>query len=131
MRQPIKIFLAGLALLWSTYPVQICNAEGVVAEPAARADNLDISELGTAIPGSDLSLQAGRENININGFSALLSNSEQNGNLGGNILTSQLTGANSVDTGAFSNMNGIATIIQNSGNQVLIQSSTVLNLMMK
>jgi hypothetical protein len=41
------------------------------------------------------------------------------------------TGANTIEAGSFSNMNGIATVIQNSGNQVLIQNATVVDVIVK
>ena len=42
-------------------------------------------------------------------------------------LNSQ-TGANIVDNGAFSNTSGMATAILNSGNNVLIQNATLVNI---
>ena len=41
------------------------------------------------------------------------------------------TGGNSIDGSAFSGMNGIATVIQNSGNQVLIQNATVVDVIVR
>lgn len=41
------------------------------------------------------------------------------------------TGANLVTDGAFSAANGFSTVIQNSGNNVLIQNSTIINLHMQ
>jgi hypothetical protein len=49
-----------------------------------------------------------------------------------NTSTSQLqTGANSIADGAFANSNGLPIAIQNSGNNVVIQNSTILNLQLK
>ncbi|RMJ04586.1 hypothetical protein DOQ08_01909 [Marinobacter litoralis] len=45
--------------------------------------------------------------------------------LSGNVVT----GANSISEHAFDNMTGIATVIQNSGNQVVIQDSTQVNIL--
>ncbi|MDP4547484.1 hypothetical protein [Marinobacter sp. MDS2] len=45
--------------------------------------------------------------------------------LQGNVVT----GANSISDHAFDNMTGIATVIQNSGNQVVIQDSTQVNIL--
>ena len=39
-----------------------------------------------------------------------------------------VTGTNLVSNGAFSNVNGLATVIQNSGNNVIIQNATILHL---
>jgi hypothetical protein len=42
-----------------------------------------------------------------------------------------LTGNNVVSDGAFANASGLPTVIQNSGNNVIIQNSTILNLNLK
>lgn len=130
MRYSTKLLLAGLALFWNVYPAQVCNAEALEANRGS-ADVMEVDDLGQAMAPGDLGLQNGRQNITIEEVPIQLNNSSQNGIMDGNILTSNLTGANSVDASAFSNMNGIATIIQNSGNQVLIQNSTIVNVMMK
>ena len=41
------------------------------------------------------------------------------------------TGMNVIGDGAFNGSSGLSTVIQNSGNNVLIQSSTVVNLRLK
>ena len=38
-----------------------------------------------------------------------------------------VSGGNTINAGAFSQSSGLSTIIQNSGNNVLIQSATILN----
>ena len=45
-----------------------------------------------------------------------------------NSTSGTLSGGNVIDEGAFSDSSGLSTIIQNSGNNVLIQSATILNL---
>jgi hypothetical protein len=49
----------------------------------------------------------------------------------GNSATNVSTGANMIDSGAFSNMSGIPVVIQNSGANVLIQSATIINVQFK
>lgn len=128
MRFSPKLLLAGIALFWSTHPAQVCHAEN---HESNNVFDVELSNLGQAITPNDLGLQSGRQDISIEEVPIQLSTSKQAGSLNGNVLTSTSTGANSIDTSAFSNMNGIATIIQNSGNQVLIQNSTIVNVMMK
>lgn len=41
------------------------------------------------------------------------------------------TGSNSISDGAFASASGLPIVIQNSGNNVLIQNSTILNLNLK
>ncbi len=50
------------------------------------------------------------------------------GTVSGNVASQLTTGSNNISDGAFSNSAGIPMVIQNSGNNVLIQSSTILNL---
>lgn len=48
-----------------------------------------------------------------------------------NTAISNVTGSNFVTSEAFSGSSGFATVVQNSGNNVIIQNATVLNLQMK
>jgi hypothetical protein len=45
-----------------------------------------------------------------------------------NTARSNITGGNIVTNGAFTNASGLSTVIQNSGNNVIIQNATILNL---
>ena len=45
-----------------------------------------------------------------------------------NSASGTFSGGNVIDEGAFSDSSGLSTIIQNSGNNVLIQSATILSL---
>jgi hypothetical protein len=51
-----------------------------------------------------------------------------NGTTAQNTAERVVTGANSIGTGAFSNVSGIPIVIQNSGANVLIQNATIINL---
>ncbi len=48
-----------------------------------------------------------------------------------NKALSNVTGGNIVTQDAFAGTNGFATVIQNSGNNVIIQNATILNLRMQ
>ena len=77
--------------------------------------------LGPAVSEGTLSDNRGghTEVINTNNLDAQLYNNQASYNV---------TGTNSVNSGAFTNASGIATVIQNSGNNVIIQNATILNL---
>jgi hypothetical protein len=45
-----------------------------------------------------------------------------------NVAVNSITGSNIVDNNAFTNSSGLVNLIQNSGNNVVIQSSTIVNL---
>lgn len=57
--------------------------------------------------------------------------SQVGGTVEGNIVYSAVTGNNLVTDGAFSGAAGFTTVIQNSGNNVLIQDSTVINVILR
>ncbi len=50
------------------------------------------------------------------------------GTVAGNVASQLTTGSNAISNSAFSNSAGIPIVIQNTGNNVLIQNSTILNL---
>lgn len=91
-----------------------------VAEPKAAATTVDAAfdaivaddELDRARGGSDL-------HVNQNNLDAILE---------GNVAANLTTGDNTITEGAFTNTTGIPMVIQNSGNNVIIQNSTILNL---
>ncbi len=53
------------------------------------------------------------------------------GVVGGNQAYNLTTGSNLVTEGSFAGASGLSTVIQNSGNNVLIQNSTIVNLQVK
>lgn len=50
------------------------------------------------------------------------------GTVGGNQAYNLSTGDNLITEGSFAGTSGFATVVQNSGNNVLIQTSTIINL---
>ena len=59
-----------------------------------------------------------------------LNETEQNALVSGNVLSGSVTtGDNRISDHAFENMSGIVTVIQNTGNQVVIQDSTQINIL--
>lgn len=64
----------------------------------------------------------------LRGQKAVFNSNEVDGQLYNNEAVSNVTGGNFVTDGSFAGMSGFSTVIQNSGNNVLIQNATVLNL---
>ncbi|MBS3803506.1 MAG: hypothetical protein KGY54_03090 [Oleiphilaceae bacterium] len=59
-----------------------------------------------------------------------LNENQQTGSVSDNVLSGNVaTGDNTISDNAFGNMSGIATVIQNTGNQVVIQDSTQVNIL--
>lgn len=89
------------------------------AQDPAKAD----TEIGSGRTVDESVLAAARggaeHSVSENNLDAVLEN---------NSASNLSTGNNSVSDGAFSNSTGLPMVIQNSGNNVIIQNSTILNL---
>lgn len=90
----------------------------VFAEEWMEAPSLSMDQLAAASGRQGIPLQL---QINDSQQAARVSNNVLSGNV--------ITGNNSISDHAFDNMNGIATVIQNTGNQVVIQDSTQINIL--
>lgn len=64
----------------------------------------------------------------LRGRQTVFNSNDVDGQLYNNEALSNVTGSNFVTDGSFAGMSGFSTVIQNSGNNVLIQNATVLNL---
>ncbi|WP_133477777.1 hypothetical protein [Cognatilysobacter segetis] len=101
-------------------PVPTVDA-GVPADDAVTRD----ATLGTAVPGDALDdMRGGTETK-----TTITNVSDVNGNVDGNAAINTISGGNLMDGGAFGNAAGLSTVIQNSGNNVLIQNSTVVSVL--
>lgn len=95
--------------------------------PQAYANGSDESDrhtaalLGSAVSDDGLASSRGRNirETNTNNVDAILYDNQAIANV---------TGSNFVTSGAFSDSSGFATVVQNSGNNVIIQNATILNL---
>ncbi len=65
----------------------------------------------------------GREGIDV----TILNNMNVRGVLTGNTANNNVSGYNIIDQGSFAGAAGMFSVIQNSGNNVLIQDSTIIN----
>lgn len=117
--------------------VQGALAEPLPASPAVQADPQTVPEIGSPMSSEELGGLNGQKevSIDIKDVNAIFSNVDNKGILGNNSIegtnSSFTTGGNSIGGNAFSGMSGIATVIQNSGNQVLIQNATVVDVIVK
>ena len=93
----------------------------------APAESATLAALGTAtaIPESQLGDQSAMARIELG--SIVLNEQDVDGVVQGNIATGNTTGNNSISDNAFAGAAGFATAIQNTGNNVLIQNSTIIN----
>lgn len=130
MRKVISI-IAAIALFGGVLHVHESNAGQASPAPGQDQSLLDVSGFGQALTGDNLSALSGRQAISPNNLSYM----STNGLLGDNSLqvgdSSKLqTGFNTISGSAFSGSNGFPTVIQNSGNQVLIQNDLIVNVNM-
>lgn len=95
---------------------------------AWSADGAEGGELGFGAPVEAQALDEyrGREESRLE-----MNWQETYGSVEGNSASRNVNGANIIRDGAFSNASGLPITVQNSGNNVLIQNSIILNLDMQ
>lgn len=134
MRRFSRFLISGLVFGGLALAAQETRAQSPPASPA-KEEVLDFSELGQTLADEGLGRQDGRQDTQIEQLNMQMSDTQNSATLSGNNLSalnsSITTGVNSIGQGAFSNATGIVTVIQNSGNQVLIQNDMILNLWVK
>jgi hypothetical protein len=92
--------------------------------PHPPAASVQLDEWGTA-PVASTRLSGMR------GGSTVSANVAQNGALQNTSASNVTTGSNTVSGGSFANASGLPTVIQNSGANVVIQNSTVVNVLFR
>lgn len=93
---------------------------------ADQGADLSVPDQGLSMFGS--AAVADDQLDQLRGRQTVFNSNEVDGQLYNNEAVSNVTGSNFVTDGSFAGMSGFSTVIQNSGNNVLIQSATVLNL---
>lgn len=119
------------------------NAGPPVAEASATAVAVAGSNAGavTAAPDAGPGLNifgttakaVAREKLDDvrGGAEVVVNDMRLHGMVGDNAAINTFSGSNIVSDGSFSNAAGLPTVIQNSGNNVLIQNATILNVQFK
>ena len=95
------------------------SSPAATAVVAARTDGSSDTLSGLLVDDKDLAQARGGSAINENNSTATVA---------GNVASQVTTGSNTITDNAFANTSGIPIVIQNTGNNVLIQDSTILNL---
>ncbi|MBP8168202.1 MAG: hypothetical protein KAX99_00935 [Azonexus sp.] len=110
-----------MMLLGSAYlPLQV-SAETTDQQGEVRAGELFGS---VAVDSLDLAISRGGTEVTLNDL-------KNNGVVSDNHASNLVTGSNWVTEGSFAGATGFATVVQNSGNNVLIQNATIVNLQVK
>jgi len=100
---------------------KVDNQQVVTQKKAGRGD---VTALGAAMSPKALSAERGGQAVTVNV-------NELDGKLHDNSAINTISGNNYITQDAFSHSSGLPVAIQNSGNNVLIQNSFILNLEMK
>ena len=98
--------------------------------PAFAADSkTDAAQIfNQAMPNATLAVERGGDvHVQNNSQTQILNTNTVNGSVNDVTVLNNITGDNSIDGGAFTGAQGFPMVIQNSGNGVLIQNATILN----
>lgn len=129
-----KATACGVTVLALTLGAGVSLADDAQLQPAlapagmpAPAESATLATLGaaTAVPEALLGNESAMARIELG--SVVLNEQDVDGVVQGNIATGTTNGNNSISDNAFSGAAGFATAIQNTGNNVLIQNSTIIN----
>ncbi len=104
--------------------IAILIMAGAVALASPAPDAAAVAGLGPVVGGDALQ---GMHSGNPGFDPAILVEVHNDGVVSGNVAHDNVSGQNVVGGGAFGNAAGISTVIQNSGNNVLIQNGTAVN----
>jgi hypothetical protein len=115
-----------LAAVGALFVLQWSGLPSVAAEEVKRSEvsvQPDLFSRDIALSSQDLDELRGGESANFD----LVSKMGLSGDLDNNVVNDGLSGDNVISDWSFSGTNGFATVIQNSGNNVLIQTTTTVN----
>ncbi len=84
----------------------------------------------TGVAGFDKPVEAGKLEGYRGGRTVVVNDMTLAGTTANNTAINVATGTNAISAGAFSNMNGLPLVVQNTGANVLIQNAVIVNLQM-
>jgi len=102
--------------------VIVVQSQTAIADSSQHQDKLLFSPTETALL-EELDNSRGREGVDI----LTLNNMNVRATLSDNQANNNVNGANIIDGGSFTQASGFTSVIQNSGNNVIIQDSTIVN----
>lgn len=105
-----------------TLLVVMISGQAAVAGSAEDRNGLAFSQAETAMQ-DELDNERGKGGLDYLTLNGINLKAE----LSGNEANNTVTGYNVIDSGAFANAVGINSVIQNTGNNVLIQDATIVN----
>jgi len=115
---PKKIVLVG------AFALAIGAQQALAQKKPEKPSKGDVTALGVAVAPKALETQRGGQAVVIN-------TADLDANMQNNRAIGNTTGNNYLSDSAFSHSSGLPVAIQNSGNNVILQNSFILNLQMK
>ncbi|GAA0888582.1 hypothetical protein GCM10009121_14630 [Rhodanobacter soli] len=117
MSWPAMLLLG--AVMWSAAATQAAaqSPATTVATPSAKPASLD--GWGRGVDSTALAMSSGGNEVS--------ETITLNGTVTNNTVDHVVTGSNVIGNGAFNGAAGVPMVIQNTGNGVLIQNATILN----
>jgi hypothetical protein len=124
MRNKRNVFIAGITLLGALQLGGYARADDT-ALIAASSPPQSQNPFAEQPLLDDQTLDARR------GGTEVVNDMKLNGVVSDNQAYNLVTGSNSITEGAFAGASGLPTVIQNSGNNVLIQNATIVNVQLQ
>ena len=109
------------------------DAEELDESPTAPLEEESILDLkafeeGAVLSDAELNTHRAKENFDIDQIT--INDQEQDGDVTDNVALGNTTGNNTINSDSFTNASGFTSTVQNTGNNVLIQHSTIINVSM-
>lgn len=102
---------------------------GIIVAVSVNAEELTLPDEAVSIEA--MSEARGGQHVEVIKLESIYANSDIDGFSSGNVANNTVSGNNILSPGAFADSSGLSNVIQNTGNNVLIQNSTVVNLTLK
>jgi hypothetical protein len=127
---PVAVFAADNSTPMPQQESQLASlADYPTAPPAAAPVTPQVAAAGHAAPGTTTLANEGLDTYR--GGTYVSNQAETNGVLQNTAASNVMTGRNVITDGAFAQASGLPVVIQNSGANVLIQNSTIVNVQFK
>jgi len=128
MSQLKTVALAGF-LMFCCFPL-LADDQDIVSSEAVEDFSDDLEsfsafESSAVMSDEELNTHRAKEDIEIDQIT--INDQEQDGYVTDNVAENNTTGNNTITEGSFTNSSGFISTVQNTGNNVLIQHSTIIN----
>jgi len=123
----VTVFPVLLALSMLANAEELADVKEVATAPADETPSLILEafEDGGILSDEELNNQRAREKIQVD--QVTLNDQNQDGDVTDNVAIGNTNGDNLINGDAFSDSSGFLSTVQNTGNNVLIQNSTIIN----